>query len=345
MSGYRVELRSDTFSLPSPAMRQAMASAELGDDVFGEDPTVNSLQERVAGLLGMEAALFMPSGTMSNGVALRCLAEPGETVVCGSASHVYRYEGGAAAMHGGLRLHRLDEEGCGTPSVRDVRAAFSQRRDVHHSHRSVLALENTHNVMGGRILPRQIEDELLRVARSAGAGAFLDGARLWHAHVAGGRRMEDLAGGYDLVSVCFSKGLGCPVGSVLAGPEDLIGRALWLRKMQGGGMRQAGVLAAACLYALDHNLPELERTHRQAGRLAEAAEHSPMLACDTESVETNIVMVDTPERSAQSVAEALGEMGIGCLPVGPRRIRLVTHLSLTEKDVAYAADSLAVFGG
>ncbi len=345
MSGYRVELRSDTFSLPEPAMRQAMASAELGDDVFGEDPTVNVLQERVASLLGMEGSLFMPSGTMSNGVALRCLAAPGETVVCGGSSHVYRYEGGAAAMHGGLRLHRLDEMDWGAPPLESVREAFSPGRDIHHSHRSVLALENTHNVLGGKVLPPNREDALLRAARSAGAGAFLDGARLWHAHVFDGRPLEDLASGYDLVSVCFSKGMGCPVGSVLAGPEELIDRARWLRKMQGGGMRQAGVLAAACIYALDHCLPELERTHRYAARLAGAAADSPILSVDAESVDTNIVMVDTPGRKAHSVTEALGEMGIGCLPVGQERIRLVTHLSLREKDVTYAADTLAVFGG
>ncbi|MFO7950979.1 MAG: GntG family PLP-dependent aldolase [Candidatus Fermentibacteraceae bacterium] len=345
MSAYRVELRSDTFSLPEPAMRQAMAAAELGDDVFGEDPTVNALQDRVASLLGMEDAIFMPSGTMSNGVALRCLASPGETVVCGSASHVYRYEGGAAAMHGGLRLHRLVERAWGAPSLDSVREAFSLARDVHHSHRSVLALENTHNVLGGRVLPPEREDALLRAARSAGGSAFLDGARLWHAHVAGKRPLEDLASGYDLVTVCFSKAMGCPVGSVLAGPEDLIEKARWVRKMQGGGMRQAGVLAAACMYSLDHCLPELGRTHDYAARLGRAAADSPLLSVDRDSVETNIVMVDTPGRTAHSVADALGETGIGCLPVGPERIRLVTHLSLSEKDVAYAADTLSVFGG
>ena len=345
MSGFRVELRSDTFSLPDPAMRQTMASAQLGDDVFGEDPTVNALQERVAELLGMEDALLMPSGTMSNGVALRCLASPGETVVCGSRSHVYRYEGGAAAMHGGLRLHRLDEEEWGAAGLDKVREAFALSRDVHHSHRSVLALENTQNVMGGVVLPPEREDGLLRAARSAGAHAFLDGARLWHAHVAQGIPMKDLASGYDLVTVCFSKAMGCPVGSVLAGPADLIEKARWLRKMQGGGMRQAGILAAACIYALDHSLPQLERTHSYASRLARAAQRSPLLSCEADAVQTNIVILQTPGRAAHSVVEAMGEMGIGCLPVGPERIRLVTHLSLSDKDVTYAADTLAVFGG
>jgi threonine aldolase len=326
-------------------MRQAMASAELGDDVFGEDPTVNALQERVASLLGMEDALFMPSGTMSNGVGLRCLASPGETVVCGGASHVYRYEGGAAAMHGGLRLHPLQEREWGAAALDSVREAFSPAGDIHHSRRSVLALENTHNVLGGRVLPPGREKGLLSAARSAGAAAFLDGARLWHAHVAGGSSLEDLASGYDLVTVCFSKAMGCPVGSVLAGPEDLIDRARWLRKMQGGGMRQVGVLAAACIYSLDHCLPELGRTHQYAARLAEAASESPILSVDPDAVDTNIVMVDTPGRAAGSVAEALEGMGIGCLPVEEERIRLVTHLSLSEKDVTYAADTLAVFGG
>jgi threonine aldolase len=287
----------------------------------------------------------MPSGTMSNGVAIRTLASPGDEVLCGSHTHTYLYEGAQFALNGGIQMHRIDEEPTGLLPPGEVTAALSRKGDLHFASRTVLSLENTHNVLGGRILPESGVEELISIAEGHGVRMYLDGARLWHASVASGKPLRDLAGGFDLVSVCFSKAMGCPVGSVLAGPRDLIERGRWLRKRMGGGMRQAGVLAAACIYALDHNLEKLSHTHRWAVRLAKAASQSPILSVDLDQVETNIVMLDTPEDTARSTVAALDAMGIGVLAVGPSRIRLVTHLSLSEKDVQYAADTLAVFGG
>jgi threonine aldolase len=342
---FRVDLRSDTVSFPDHKMRQAMAHAEVGDDVFGEDPTINALEARTAKLLGFPAALFLPSGTMSNGVAIRTLARPGEEVICGSRTHTYLYEGAQFALNGGIQMHRIDEEPTGLLPPDQVSSALSRKGDLHFAGRTVLSLENTHNVLGGRILPDRGVEELKSIASGHGVRLYLDGARLWHVPVAGGKSLRDLADGFDMVSVCFSKAMGCPVGSVLAGSRDLVDRARWLRKRMGGVMRQSGVLAAACIYALDNNLEKLPMTHRWASRLARAAGTSPVLNVDMEQVETNIVMLDTPEDTARSTVSALDAMGIGSLAVGPSRIRLVTHLSLSEKDVQYAADTLAVFGG
>jgi threonine aldolase len=326
-------------------MRQAMAHAEVGDDVFGEDPTVNTLESRTARLLGFPASIFMPSGTMSNGVAIRTLARPGEEVICGSRTHTYLYEGAQFALNGGIQMHRIDEEPSGILPAEQVSIALSRKGDLHFAGRKLLSLENTHNVLGGRILPGDAVNELISIASSYGARLYLDGARLWHASAAEGIPLRDLTTGFDMVSVCFSKAMGCPVGSVLAGPHDLIDKARWLRKRMGGGMRQAGVLAAACIYALDHNLEKLPVTHRWARKLAKAARLSQVLTVDQDQVETNIVILDTPELTAESTVSALDRMGIGVLAVGPSKVRLVTHLTLTEKDVQYAADALAVFGG
>ncbi len=342
---FRVDLRSDTVSSPNNSMRQAMAHADVGDDVFGEDPTVNALESRTARLLGFPSALFMPSGTMSNGVAIRTLARPGDEVICGSRTHTYLYEGAQFALSGGIQMHRIDEEPSGILPPEEVGIALSRKGDLHFASRTLLSLENTHNVLGGRILPQKTVSELISIAAGHGARLYLDGARLWHASVAEGRPLRELTNGFDMVSVCFSKAMGCPVGSVLAGPHDLIDRARWLRKRVGGGMRQAGVLAAACIYALDHNLEKLSLTHRWAVRLARAARLSQVLTVDQDQVETNIIILGTPEQTAQSTISALDAMGIGALAVEPSKIRLVTHLSLSEKDVQYAADALAVFGG
>jgi threonine aldolase len=344
-SRYRVDLRSDTVSLPSHGMRNAMAHAEVGDDVYGEDPTVNALERRVASILGFGAAVLMPSGTMTNGVAMRTLASPGDEIVCGSGSHVYLFEGAQAALNGGMQMHRLDEGpgGCLDPAA--VALALSRARDVHHAPRGLVCLENTHNTMGGLVLPEREVSSILETAAAHGVPVYLDGARLWHAAAVRCCRPADLCRGFSMVSVCFSKALGCPVGSVLAGPPERIERARWFRKRQGGAMRQAGILAAACIYALDNNLEALPRTHEWARALASAAALSPLLATDPSRVQTNIVIVDTPGLSAESVASALGSLGIGCLAMGPERLRMVTHLSLGERDVKYAADTLAAFGG
>lgn len=345
MGRFRVDLRSDTVSVPSLGMRNAMAHAEVGDDVYGEDPTVNALEERVAGMLGFESAVFMPSGTMSNGVAVRVLAEPGDEVVCGSRSHVYIFEGAQAALNGGIQLHRLDEGTDGLPDPSEIDATLSRSPDIHFAPRRLVCLENTHNTLGGLVLPRDRVDSVRKVVSARKASLFLDGARLWHAATALGCDIADLCSGFSLVTVCFSKGLGCPVGSVLAGGRDEIARARWFRKRHGGAMRQAGILAAACTYSLDHNLKRLERTHSWALTLASAAAASPLLEADPSRVQTNIVIVRTPGLGSDSVVSALGSLGIGCLAMGPESFRLVTHLSLAERDVRFASDILSAFGG
>lgn len=341
---FRADLRSDTFSLPSDAMRKAIAEAELGDDVFGEDPTANRLQERMASLLGKEASIFMASGTMSNGVALRCLADPGDEVLCGAASHVYNFEGAQHALHGGIQLHRIDESATGLLPVTEVREALSRPGDPHFAPRTVVALENTHNMLGGRVLDLDGQRGVLREARRAGAAAYLDGARLWHAHVATGRPMSELAGEYDLVSVCFSKAMGCPVGSVLAGSGELVEKAHWYRKRCGGGMRQIGILAAACIHSLENLLPRLGLTHEYARKLAAAADSSPALTVDVSAVDSNIVMVGTPDGRSGSVVRELESKGVGALSVDSSTVRLVTHLSLDPSDVEYAQSVLSEMG-
>jgi len=342
---FRVDLRSDTVSTPSLGMRNAIAHAEVGDDVFGEDPTVRALEERTAGLLGHEAGLFMVSGTMSNGVAVRVLASPGDELLCGSTSHVYLYEGAQAALNGGIQMHRIDEGADGLPPVAAVDFALSRSGDLHFASRKLLCLENTHNILGGRVLPREGVAALLDVVRKHSCRAYLDGARLWHAHSATGATLQDLASGFDLVSVCFSKAMGCPVGSVLVGRADLIEKARWYRKRHGGGMRQAGILAAACIYSLDHCLPKLGLTHKWARQLASSASSSTIFRVDPSAVDTNIVILETPGLSSTKIVTALEGLGIGCLAIGPSSIRLVTHLSLGERDVKYAVDTLSAFGG
>jgi threonine aldolase len=318
-----------------------MARAELGDDVFGEDPTANRLQERTASLLGKAASLFMASGTMSNGVALRCLADPGDEVICGSASHVYNFEGGQHALHGGIQLHRMDETEGGLLPLAEVENALQRPRDPHFAPRTVVAMENTHNMLGGRVLDLKGQREVLGAARRAGASTYLDGARLWHAHLAAGVSLHELAADYDMVSVCFSKAMGCPVGSVLAGSTEMVQRAHWFRKRFGGGMRQIGVLAAACIHSLDNVLPRLGLTHDYARRLASAAASSPALRIDVSSVDSNIVMLRTLEGGADKVVRQLASKGVGSLTVDDSTVRLVTHLSLNEEDVEYAMSVLA----
>lgn len=341
---FRVDLRSDTVSTPSQGMRNAIAHAEVGDDVFGEDPTVNALEARVAALLGFESAVFVVSGTMSNGIAVRTLASPGDEVICGTSSHIYMYEGAQAALNGGIQLHRIDEGSDGLPGAEAVEAALARSGDIHFAPRTLLCVENTHNIMGGLVLPPAGVRALQEIAIARRVQLYLDGARLWHASAALGAAMKDLTTGFDMVSVCFSKAMGCPVGSVLAGSRDAVARARWFRKRHGGGMRQAGILAAACIYALDHNLPQLEQTHRWAKALARAASSSAIFEVDQDLVSTNIVILRTPGVSSSSVVSMLEGTGIGCLAVGPDAIRLVTHLSLNDRDIKFAADTLAAFG-
>lgn len=322
-----------------------MARAEVGDDVFGEDPTVNHLESIVAEMTGFDRAVFMPTGTMSNGVAIRALTSPGDEVICGSRSHVYLYERAQYAMIGGLQMHRIDESESGCIPPAEVEIALSRGEDQHYAPRTLVALENTQNVMGGLVLPDSEVREITEICSNRGASVYLDGARVWHVISSSGEKLRKILSGYRMVSMCFSKGLGCPVGSILVCSAEDEDKVRFLRNQHGGGMRQAGILAAACLYAIEHNLPLLSRTHQYARLLARGITRSPVLRMLNPEPQTNIVIAEAPEGKAGAIADALESLEIGCLALSPSILRFVTHLSLSERSVKYAADVLSAFGG
>ena len=335
-----VDLRSDTVTRPSVGMRRALAEAPVGDDVFADDPTVNQLQQQVAELLGKESALFVPSGTMANQVALKTLTQPGDQIIAHAHSHVYHYEAGAPAVLSGCSF-------CLLPGARGIFEADDVRQavrpdDSHFPHSALVVLENTHNRGGGAVWPLERVKEVCETARAAGLKRHLDGARLLNASVATGHSPAAYAAHFDTVSICFSKGLGAPVGSALAGSAELVGRAHRYRKMFGGGMRQAGILAAAALYALEHNVERLAEDHAHARRLAEAlAELSPV-SLDPATVETNIVIfdLDPAHGTAQSICDKLKAQGVWMLAIAPQRIRAVTHLDVSDRGLERAIDAL-----
>lgn len=332
-----IDLRSDTITRPSPEMRQAMYEAEVGDDVYGEDPTVNRLQDRVAALLGKETALFVPSGTMANQICLHVLTQPGDEVIVERGSHVFNYESGAAGLLSGVQLHPLEGDR-GRLSVPQVEAAVRPDAEVHPQSR-VISVENTANKAGGVVYSAERIQALADLARSHDLYLHLDGARLWNAAAALGIAEESLAAPADLVWVALSKGLGAPVGSVLAGPAPLIADARRARKQFGGGMRQAGILAAAGLYAIEHHRPHLPRDHEKATRLAEGLAELPLFSIDPAEVETNIVIVEVSGESAATVVEDLQKEDVLLTPFGPSTIRATTHRDVTmdEIDGALAA--------
>ena len=326
-----IDLRSDTVTKPSPGMRRAMAEADVGDDVYGEDPTVNRLQERVAELLGKEAALFVPSGVMSNQIALKAHTQPGDEVIVERESHVFNYESGAPGLLSGVQLHVLDGER-GILTSEQVEAAVRPGYYWEAPTRLV-CLENTVNKAGGVVYPLREIRAVADVARRHGLALHLDGARLWNASAATDVPEADYAAPFDTVSVCLSKGLGAPVGSVLAGNADVIERAHRYRKLFGGGMRQVGILAAAGLYALEHHRPHLAEDHKKARRLAEGLADLAAFRIDPGAVETNIVLFDTVSESALDVLGRLGERGVGMVPFGPKTIRATTHRDVSSGDV------------
>ncbi len=329
----KLELRSDTFSTPCLAMRKAIADAVVGDDVFEEDPTINSLEKRVADLLGKQAALFVPSGTMGNGLAIRTLTSPGERVLCGSKSHIYNFEGDQFSMNCGLQLHVLNEQPQGMISFEDIKQVLDVKENIHRAPVTVLALENTHNLLGGRIPPQDQIVKACSYAHSKGVSTYLDGARLWHAFSKTGISMKTLAEPFDMLSVCFSKALGAPVGSMVAGSDQQIKKARWYRKRMGGAMRQAGFLGAACLYALDNNLPNLQITRNYAVKLAEAFKVTGKFEVDLEAIDSNIVFLKTGKNQADNLVSKLETMGISVLSLDDSSVRFVTHLSLNSKIV------------
>jgi threonine aldolase len=334
-----IDLRSDTVTRPTPAMLDAMAAADVGDDVLDGDPTVRALEERVAALLGKDAALFVPSGIMGNTIALLAQAPPATEAILDADAHIANWEDGAGAMWGGvqIRTHATDD---GLPLPERVAAAI---RDPgpYTIRTSLLCLENTHNGAGGRVLPPALAGEIAALARSRGLAVHLDGARLWNASVATGVALRDLARPADTVMVTLSKGLGCPVGSVLAVPAALRDDAWRLRRRLGGAMRQAGVLAAAALYALDHHLDRLAEDHRRARDLAHAVGRIPGVR--VVPPETNIVMIHLDESGpdADEARAGLEARGVRLSRFSRHRLRAVTHLDVDDDGIGAAARALA----
>jgi threonine aldolase len=336
-----IDLRSDTVTRPSPEMRAAIASAPVGDDQYGEDPTVNLLHEKIAALLGKEAALFVPTGTMANQVALRVLTRPGDDVIVSRESHAVWHETGAGAANAGVQFTDIGARG--TFTADEVVAALKPRGHALYPPTTLVEIENTHNRSGGTIFPQDEIERICTVARERGVATFLDGARLWNVAVASKRSLAELSVPFDLVSVALSKGLGAPAGSVLAGSRELIGRATRHRRMLGGAMRQAGILAAAGLYALEHNLERLAHDHANARLLGERLAQCPHVELDLATVQTNILVFslrpDAPD--AATVVNLARERGVLIFAFGPRTIRAVTHLDVTDEQCVRAAEILA----
>lgn len=327
-----IDLRSDTVTKPTDEMRVAMARAEVGDDVYGEDPTVTALEERIAGLFGKEAALFTPTGSMANVLAVRTLVEPGQEVICESAAHIARAELGAHGALSGVTM-RTWFDPRGQIDLPTIEAIFAPDLGPFFVRTAAIAVENTHNFAGGAVLPLADLRALRAFADAAGAGIHLDGARIWNAHVATGTPLEQYGEIADVLAVCLSKGLGAPVGSLVVGTAEAIAESRIRRKRLGGGMRQVGILAAAGLHALDHHVERLAEDHAHARLLAEAC------GVDPRTVATNIVVV--PRADAPGFVAAARAEGVLVSAVGARAVRLVTHLDVSKADAERAAAVLA----
>ncbi len=336
-----LDLRSDTTTRPTPEMRRAMAEAEVGDDVYGDDPSVNQLEGRAATLMGKEAGLFTPSGTMSNAIALRTHTRPGDEVLMDAEAHSMIYEVGMPAVIAQVMTRQFHSRN-GVPDEAEIARSF-HAETLHSAPTTLLVLENMHNRAGGAIIPLAVMQRLQAVAVSHGARVHLDGARLFNAAVATGVPASAYAACADTVTFCLSKGLGCPVGSVLCGPQDWIMRARRTRKMLGGGMRQAGILAAAGLYALEHHVARLADDHRNARTLARGIADVPGVRLDTPDVPTNMVYFNTVA-PAEAFVEALRHQGVLCASTGPNRIRLVTHLDVDAEAVTRVIAALHAVG-
>lgn len=333
-----IDLRSDTVTRPTPGMREAMMGAEVGDDVLDHDPTTLALEEKVADLLGKERALLFPSGVQANQTALAVHGRPGTEAICESGAHIFNYEEAAGAALSGLQLHPVSTpDGLLTPEL--VRGAI-RPSSPYAPVTGLVALENTHNAAGGKILPLETARAISETAREAALPVHLDGARLWHAAVATGRTPRELAAVADTVMVCMSKGLGAPVGSLLAGPGSIMEKAWRVRRRLGGAMRQSGILAAAGIYALDHNLARLAQDHDRARALARGAREMDGLS--VEDPDTNIVMLDIrlPGVSPEMILEAMAKEGVLMVPFGPTRIRAVTHMEVSEEGIRRALEVL-----
>ncbi|MBB3011285.1 MULTISPECIES: threonine aldolase family protein [Cupriavidus] len=334
-----IDLRSDTCSQPTDAMRQAMATAPVGDDVYSDDPTVKRLEREVAEFLGKEDAVYMVTGTMTNQVAIRAYTEPGDAVLFDQNAHVYILEGGAPAAFSGV-LPRLLPGVRGVFTPGDIEAALGVPHRFFPSTIAapvkLLCVENTHNIGGGKVWPMEQLKAVCETARRRGLALHLDGARLWHASVATGIPESTYAALFDSVSICFSKAMGAPVGSILAGPRDFISRARRFKQQIGGGFRQAGIIAAGALYALHNNRERLAEDHYHAKLLAEGIAVLPGISLDVQSVETNIVRFSVTSLPATDFADRLYERGLHVLPSGSDGIRAIPYLNITEADVRKA---------
>ena len=337
----KIDLRSDTVTKPTPAMREAMASAEVDDDVCGADPTVARLQEQIAQMLGKEAAIFMPSGTMTNQVGLRLHCSPGDEFICEEGCHIFNYEQGGYAQLSSLAVRPVRGE-FGLLKLEDI-ASLIRFEDEHCVRTKLLCLENTHNRGAGRVQPYDTVVELTTWARENGLKTHLDGARLFNAVVATGISADQWAQHFDTVSVCFSKGLGAPVGSALAGTREQIASARRHRKLFGGGMRQVGIIAAGALYALENNIDRLAEDHAHAQLLADAIRNHAKLSLYPDIVDTNIVIfhVDPSLGTAAKFAARLEERGVLTIPFGAQLVRAVTHLDVSKTDIEAAAGILS----
>jgi threonine aldolase len=335
-----IDLRSDTVTKPTPAMRAVMQAAEVGDDVFDEDPSVNRLEERVAEMLGKEAALYVPSGTMSNQICIKAHTVPGDEMLCEATCHVYNYEAGGPAVLSGVMCRTIQ----GDFGVLDVSQLEDKVRpiDNHLVRTRVVALENTHNRGGGRVYPLEKIQAISAWARSHGLIMHLDGARLWNAVVASGVPAVEWASHFDSVSVCFSKGLGAPVGSALAGSREFVIRAKRIRKLFGGAMRQVGIIASAALYALENHVERLADDHRNAQVIAQAVAETPGLRLTPPEVETNLIwlVVDSDLATAKEVAAALKKRDILVHAAGPQTIRMCSHLDVSAAQAERVAETV-----
>ena len=333
-----IDLRSDTITLPTPEMREAMAQAPLGDDVFSDDPTINALEERTAEILGKEAAVYMPSGTMTNQVALRTHTEPGDEILIDHNAHIYYYEGGASAALSGVICRLI-------PGVRGVfgteeMEAVMRPLDVHFPRTKLVCLENTTNRGGGKVWPLEKLAEVENFTRNNNLKMHLDGARLWNAAIALQVPEAEIAKYFDSVSVCFSKGLGAPVGSALVGNRDFITEARRFRKQYGGGMRQAGIIAAGALYALENHRERLAEDNANAKAFAEGLAEIPGIEINPDEVETNIIMCGLSEMTSDIMIKRLRELDTHVLPMNNKSIRMVTNMMVTKKQTREALEQI-----
>jgi threonine aldolase len=333
-----IDLRSDTVTKPTPGMREFMMKAEVGDDVFADDPTVNAFQGKVAGMFGMEAGLFVPSGTMSNQLSVNLLTEPGNEIIIDETGHVFNYEATAAALLSSVQLRPVKgTNGVLTPEI--IEPAIRTKNDWD-PHSKVIALENTTNKGGGVCYTKDNLLAIRELADKNGLFVHLDGARIWNAHIASGIDFRFFGKIADTISVCFSKGLGAPVGSMLLSTKDRVAKGRRMRKMLGGGMRQIGILAAAADYAVDHHLPKLAEDHKRARKFAEMVSECSKLNIDLNRVETNIVIFDVLDETAESALKKLQDNDIFMAPFGPKTIRATFHLQIGDDNLNKVIESL-----